>query len=165
MNYGVFTGNMCTVPSVSIIQTEEKEQIFICKFVICTNEVVEGRRQSDFFECVAFEDTAQAVNDGFFKGAKINIFGKIKNFTFKDANNTAHFTNIVLAEHIEYGDSAAELSDVQKNHSGVIKFPVIAELAEMDRLFKIVCNNGFLCVDENDYYYIALNNMSFGNKK
>lgn len=159
MNYGMFSGNLCTVPSVSIIPIGEKKKIFICKFIICTNEIVDDKRKYDFFECVAFEGTAKAVCDGFFKGAKINVFGKIKNFTFKDINNTAHFTNIVLAEHIEFGDSHLPIESA-KNQTGVVSFPIIAELEEMDRLYGEACENGFLCIDENDYYYIALNNMS-----
>lgn len=160
MNYGIFTGNLCTVPSVSIIPIREKEQIFICKFIICTSEIIGDKKQCDFFECVAFENTAKAVFDGFCKGAKINIFGKVKNFTFKDINNTAHFTNIVLAEHIEFGDSRQlATSETAKNQQGVINFPVIADLEEMDRLYEAVCEKGFLCIEENDYYYIALNNM------
>lgn len=160
MNYGIFTGNLCTVPSVSIIPIEEKEKIFICKFVICTSEIVGAKEQCDFFECVAFENTAKAVYDGFFKGAKITIFGKVKNFTFKDVNHTPHFTNIVLAEHIEFGDSRIPaVSEASKNQQGIINFPVIADLEEMDRRYEAVCNEGFLCIDESDYCYIALNNM------
>lgn len=161
MNYGVFTGNLCTVPSVSFIPIKEKEQIYICKFIICTSEFVNDKKQFDFFECVSFEDTARTVCNGFSKGAKINVFGKIKNFTFKDVNHTAHFTNIVLAEHIEFGDSSLPaVSEASKQPQGVIKFPVIAELGEMDRLYEEVCRQGFLCIDEKDYCYIALNNMS-----
>lgn len=152
MNYGMFTGVLCTIPSVAIIPIGERDEIFICKFVICTNEYVEGKIHCDFFECVAFEDTAKAVHDGFRKGVRINAFGKVKNFTFKDANNTPHFTNIVLAEHVELGDNITDPPE-----AGNIS--VIAELKEMDRMYKEVCDNGFLCIDENDYYYIALNNM------
>lgn len=152
MNYGMFTGVLCTIPSVAIIPIGERDEIFICKFVLCTSENVDGNMQYDFFECVAFEDTAKAVHDGFYKGAKVNVFGKVKNFTFKDANNTAHFTNIVLAEHVELGDNVSGSTETGK-------VSVIAELKEMDRLYKEVCDNGFLCIDENDYYYIALNNM------
>lgn len=152
MNYGMFTGVLCTIPSVAIIPIGERDEIFICKFVICTSEYFEGKSHCDFFECVAFEDTAKAVHDGFHKGARINVFGKVKNFIFKDVNNTPHFTNIVLAEHVELGDDISELPE-----TGNVS--VIAELKEMDRLYKEVCDNGFLCIDENDYYYIALNNM------
>lgn len=152
MNYSMFTGVLCTIPSVAIIPIGEREEIYICKFVICTCENVEGKIQHDFYECVAFENTAKAVHDGFHKGVKINIFGKVKNFIFKDANNTAHFTNIVLAEHVEMGDYPKEATETGNT-------AVIAELKEMDRLYKEVCDNGFLCIDENDYYYIALNNM------
>ena len=65
MNYGMFTGVLCTIPSVAIIPIGERDEIFICKFVLCTSENVDGNMQYDFFECVAFEDTAKAVHDGF----------------------------------------------------------------------------------------------------
>ena len=55
MNYGMFTGVLCTIPSVAIIPIGERDEIFICKFVLCTSENVDGNMQYDFFECVAFE--------------------------------------------------------------------------------------------------------------
>lgn len=48
MNYGMFTGVLCTIPSVAIIPIGERDEIFICKFVLCTSENVDGNMQYDF---------------------------------------------------------------------------------------------------------------------
>lgn len=146
MNYGVFAGRIATVPSVSIIPFGDSGNAFACKFVICTCDSGGESTKGEFFECVAFEDAARSVRDEFRKGDPIIAAGKIRNFAFKDANGTHHFTQVVLAEHVEHADSSAA-------HG---KAPIISEIAEMDKLFSEVCSLGFLCVEEKDYAELAI---------
>ncbi|MDO4966113.1 MAG: single-stranded DNA-binding protein [Lachnospiraceae bacterium] len=155
MNYGMFTGIVYSVPTVTLIPLAGRGQIFACKLVICSEDTDGENVKYDFFECLAFEDTAKSINDSFSKGSRINVMGKVKNFTFKDDNNTPHFTQIILIEHVDSGETIAF---DKKDKVG--KFPIVADLDEMDELFKEVCEQGFLCVDENDYFNIAANNIS-----
>lgn len=149
MNYGVFAGRLVTVPNVSLIPLEETESgnVFVCKFVICTYDSFGmDYTKGEFFECLAFEDAAKSVTDDFRKGDPIVVAGKIRNFAFKDANDTPHFTQVVLVEHVEQADYLHERK----------RAPVLSDIAEMDRLFSEVCSLGFLCIDEKDYVDLAI---------
>lgn len=157
MNYGFFSGVVCGVPSVSILPINGRD-IFVCRFVIATEENDSAANKYNFYECVSFEETAKAFNDVFFKNANINVMGKIVNFQFKDNNNSPHVTQIVLAEHIEYGYS--KRSD-KYGKEKLCDFPIVADISEMNRLYKEICEHGFLCVNEIDYFNIAAGNMNF----
>lgn len=36
---------------------------------------------------------------------------------------------------------------------------IISDLRELENAYESACNEGFLCLDENDYYKIAMNYM------
>ena len=154
MNIVVLNGSLYTFPRISFLQIAEKS-IMACKFVICvknfksenketpTEEHGSEKENVDFFECVAFEHAAKLLNRPLVKGAKIIVQGQMRNFAFEDVNKTPHFTNIVVVEQVQYSDS---------NHTDL---SVVADLKETDIIFSKICNAGFLCIDEDDYYKIA----------
>lgn len=164
MNYIFLTGVVCSVPSVSLVPITGREPVFTCKLVVASLEVnpETGKRGYSFFECIAFEKTAQKINDCYSKGTKINIFGRVRNFHFKDSNNSPHFTQIVLVEHVEIGETKSDRKggkDRTGRDKNIFDFPIIADLKEMDDLFEKICTAGFLCIDERDYFNIASENM------
>lgn len=168
MNVSIYSGRVCSVPQLKIIRLGD-ERVCVCKYVIAVFEnsfdynaesdkdaYEEGK--VDFFECIAFRDAAQMINDNFVKGSKISVMGKMKNHRFEDANLTKHFTNIFLVQQAEFGDTLSAMTKM----SGKKKNPelsIVSDLKELEQLFTKVCESGFLCVDENDYYNIATMNM------
>ena len=98
------------------------------------------------------------ISNNFVKGSKIVCRGKMKNHRFEDANRTIHFTNIFLTQCVEFGDT----DSVIRKASGKkrpIEMSVVADLKELEELYKKVCESGFLCLNESDYYNIAMRNM------
>lgn len=164
MNYTITSGRMCMVPVVSILPLKvdgKIEQLFVCKFVIAVPDGAStDKKRYNFFECVAFEQTAKKINDSFPKGAKVVMMGKLVNHMFKDANNTPHFTNILLVEHVEFGDTESAINKMNLDVK-LPDFAAFADLEQMENAFNAVCEQGFLCIDENDYYNIASSNMDF----
>ena len=165
MNISILAGRLCTVPQLSLIQLEGKT-VCACKFVIavCDGLFDYSEQQSyedgkvDFFQCVAFENAARMINANFVKGSKIMCTGKIKNHHFEDVNRTKHYTDIFLAQQAEFGDTESVMS----KFSGKKKSPemsIISDLRELESIFEKMCKDGFLCIDENDYYNIAMMNM------
>lgn len=168
MNVSIYTGRVCSVPQLKIIRIGD-ERVCVCKYVLAVfenpfdynsatdcNSFEEGK--VDFFECIAFSDAAQMINDNFVKGSKISVVGKMKNHRFEDANMTKHFTNIFLTQQAEFGDTPsvmAKMAGKKKNP----ELSIMSDLRELEQLFNKVCESGFLCVDENDYYNIATMNM------
>lgn len=164
MNYTITSGRMCEVPVVSILPLKVNgsvKQLFVCKFVIAVpEEGIADKKKYNFFECIAFENTARKINQVFQKGAKITLMSKLVNHNFKDSNNTLHFTNILLVEHAEFGDTESSINKMNLDVK-LPDFSVFADLEEMERAFNAVCEQGFLCIDENHYYNIASSNMDF----
>lgn len=160
MNIVILDGRLFTIPKMSFLQVTDSRSIMVCKFVLSVKEQKmqyepsdEEDRDSctkgdiDFFECIAFEETAKLLKCHFCKGEKVIIRGQVKNFIFEDANRTPHFTNIIVVEQVECGDS------------GSIDISIAADLKKTEANFKEICKAGFLCVDEDDYYKIATSGM------
>jgi len=151
------------VPVVSILPLKvdgNVKQLFVCKFVIAVPDGAPEKKKYNFFECIAFEHTARKINSSFQKGAKIALMSKLVNHLFKDSNNTFHFTNILLVEHAEFGDTESAINKMNVDVK-LPDFAVFADLEEMEKAFNAVCEHGFLCIDENHYYNIASSNMDF----
>lgn len=163
MNYTVTSGRICTVPSVAILPlkvNEDVKQLFVCKFTVAVPEYGSGKKEYNFFECIAFEQTARKINSAFSKGAKIILMSKLVNHKFKDANNTSHFTNILLVEHVEFGDTESGINRINLD-TKLPDFSVFSDLEQMEKAFSTVCEQGFLCINEDDYYNIASSNLDF----
>ena len=164
MNYTFTNGRMCEVPVVSNLPLKvdgNVRQLFVCKFVIAVPDgTPSDKKKYNFFECIAFEHTAKKINDAFHKGAKVALMSKLVNHVFKDSNNTFHFTNILLVEHAEFGDTESAINKMNIDVK-LPDFAVFADLEEMESAFNAVCEQGFLCIDENHYYNIASSNMDF----
>ena len=165
MNLSVFSGRLCTVPKLSVIQLEDSA-ICACKYTIAVCDGLTDYNEEehydandvDFFECIAFEEAAQMINNSFVKGSKILCRGKMKNHRFEDANRTTHFTNIFLTQCAEFGDTDSGIRKTS-GKKRPIEMSVVADLKQLEYLYKKVCESGFLCLDESDYYNIAMMNM------
>ena len=160
MNMVILNGRLCTIPKITFI-TINGENICCCKFVVAVEDSQISLSDSsdkycrtDFFECIAFDQTAKMIGDNFVKGSKIVLSGKMKNFIFKDSNNTVHCTDIVLVNTVEFGDTSSALNGLT-SANGKLDTSITSDLRQMDRHFKDICDKGFLCIDEDDYYNIA----------
>lgn len=165
MNKTILAGRICSIPKIRLLQLEGKT-ISVCNFTlgvadgvfdIPSDEDYYSQDNVDFFECVAFEGTAKMINENFIKGSKILCTGKMKNHFFSDANFTNHFTQVFVLESAEFGDTEA----VFGKYSGDKKpseLSIVSDLNRVYSLFKTACNNGYLCIDEDDYYKIAMSN-------
>lgn len=161
MNNLTLTGRVCNVPKIRVLNVGGKT-INICNFTIAVADgLAPGDKYSqknlDFFECVCFNESALALNANFIKGAKISCAGKLKNHFFEDANRTKHFTQVIVVLQVEYGDTA---SVFDKNVDGrkAVDMSIVNDFNEVMALYDLVCDHGYLVIDEDDYYKIAMDN-------
>ena len=154
MNYALFSGVICTVPKITLLPGTKK--VAVCKFVLGTVDGVDktGKRKWNYFECIAFNETAEMICRSFDKRNHVSCFGKLQNFNFDDENHTKHFTQILMVEGVEFGDVIKYTRAKVGAHD---RDPIFAEIKEMDEIFEKFVSDGFLCVDEKDYYKLALN--------
>lgn len=165
MNLTITSGRICTVPELTIMSIGDTT-VCACKFVLAVCDGLtnyeEGRHYDvgdvDFFECIAFGEAAKVINGNFVKGSKIVCRGKMKNHRFEDANKTKHVTNVLLVEYAEFGDTESVM-EKPYGKKKALEMSVIADLNELNRIFEMVCANDFLCINETDYYNIAISNM------
>lgn len=162
MNKIILNGRLCTIPKISVIPIDGGT-ISTCKFTVavCENvleEIIDEEAASgidfDYFECIAFDRAARSISSNFVKGSKIFLTGKAKNFVFQDSNNTLHCTYVVLVDAAESGDAFSTLSQ-QIVHNKSLDLSIASDLKRADQKFKSMCEKGFLCINEDDYYNIA----------
>ena len=162
MNSTILSGRVCTIPKIKLLQIEEKS-VSMCIFTVAvTDGVYDTEKQNlieqqniDYFECVAFNEAAKLINANFVKGSKIICRGKMKNHFFTDANQTKHFTHVFAIEQAEFGDTPSAF-DKNGGKKKSIELSVAADLKVIFETYNKVCENGFLCIDEEDYYKIAM---------
>lgn len=156
MNITIMTGRLVSVPQIRIMQIGN-EQIGVCYFTIACNDSIEeskDNKATDFFECIAFNYCGQQIAERFVKGAKIVCRGTMKNHCFKDINGTKHFTQVFVIDWAEYGDTESSLKKASIGNQAS-DFSVVSELRDTYRLYDKICDEGFLCVDEDAYYSLA----------
>lgn len=162
MNSVVLSGRVCTIPKIKLLQVADKP-VSMCVFTIAVadgvfaadNQALLDESNIDYFECVAFDEAAIMINANFVKGSKIICRGRMKNHVFDDVNGTKHFTNVFLAEQVEFGDTTAAFEKGGGKKKS-IELSVVSDLKMIFNTYKKVCENGFLCIDEEDYYKIAM---------
>jgi len=160
MNISMVSGRLVTIPKINIIQLGN-ESIALCCFTIaaidgvfCETTKDLENENVDFFECVAFNECAKSIAENFIKGSKIICRGRMKNHNFTDYNGTKHFTQVFVIESIEPGDTESSLKKVTSKPKRV-DLNVISDIKDIYYIFSNVCENGYLCIDENDYYKLA----------
>lgn len=162
MNNVTISGRICNVPKIRILKLHQST-VTICNFTVASMDGIadDGDHtlsNTDFFECICFNKEALMVNANFIKGSKISCAGKIKNFHFEDGNQTKHFTQILVLTQVEFGDSATAFDkNVDKKKS--LDLSINSNLSEILELYDSVVDNGYLCIDEDEYYRIAMGNF------
>ena len=167
MNLTILNGRLCTIPKLSIIQIED-ERICACKFVIGVTDFtdwqdVQNEDDIDFLECIAFDRSAKMINDNFMSGSKIVVRGKLKNVIFEDHNFTTHYTNVLLVELAESGDTRADSDSML--HKQTMDLSIISEQKRLEQCYRNIKKRGFLCIDEDHYYDIARRSLNLLDKR
>lgn len=166
MNNMILGGRVCSIPKIKVLQLED-QSISICTFTLAVvdgvfelngNEGVYSDGKVDFFQCIAFGNSAQMINANFIKGSKIICKGKMKNHFFEDTNRTKHFTQALVVDQAEFGDTEAVFSKYS-GRKKPMELSIVSDLKEICKLYESICSKGFLCIDEDEYYKIAISNI------
>lgn len=164
MNKVIESGRMIADPEITFVPIGNNT-MFVSRFCIMVKEDSFSNDDQpedeliDYFECIAFDDAAKKIVDCFCRGTKIILSGILKNHLFEDSNGTKHYTNIILVSDAEFGDTpSAKMRVVGKNANDPDK-NICVDLRQAEEKFRILCENGFLAINEDDYFDIAIRNM------
>lgn len=161
MNNIILSGRVCSIPKIKLLPIEGRSigmcvfTIVVSDFSFCDEE--NENKKTDYFECVAFDAVAQQISVNFTKGSKIIVKGKMQNHFFTDVNQTKHFTQILVIEHAEFGDTESVFD--KNNKKKPLDMVIAAEMKDVFKHYRSACENGFLCIDEEEYYKIAMSNI------
>ena len=75
-----------------------------------------GEKQTDFFECVAWRNTAEYIAQYFTKGRMIIVDGSLQTRTWEDKNGSKHKAVDIIVANAYFGDSKKESDEAPRNN-------------------------------------------------
>ena len=114
MNRVVLVGRICN--DTELRESGENKYI---RFTTAVNRRVakeDGTRDADFISCVAWNKTAEVINQYFKKGSLIALEGRIQTGSYDDKDGNKRFTTDVIVENFTFtekkeGRPAPEYTD------------------------------------------------------
>lgn len=94
MNIVIMTGRLATAPEC---RTTANEKV-ICYFRIAVDRSKKqnGKKETDFFNVIAWNGTGEAIARWFDKGDTISILGRLANDTYENSDGTKHHDNRIV---------------------------------------------------------------------
>lgn len=71
-----------------------------------------GERQADFFDCVAWRQTAEFISKWFGKGRKILILGSLQNREYTAQDGTKRRITEIIVDECEFADSRQDAQGI-----------------------------------------------------
>lgn len=104
MNKAILMGRLTR--DVELQQTSN--QVSVSKFSIAVDRKYKnqaGEKQTDFFNCVAWRNTAEFISKYFHKGSKILVTGEIQNRSYDDKDGAKRYVTEIIVEDGEFCES------------------------------------------------------------
>ncbi len=101
MNKTILIGNLTKDPEYSTTQSGTA----VCKMSIAVNRNfvnAEGKRDTDYFNIVAWRGLADNCAKYLSKGKKIAVVGSIQNRSYDDKNGQTKYVTEIMADEIEF---------------------------------------------------------------
>lgn len=105
MNKIHLSGRMVVNPQLQTTQAG----VPYCKFRIAVKRKFadkDGNKITDYFNVIAWRNQAEFVTNYFIKGKPIIVHGSMQNANYIDKSKVQHYADEVLADDIEFDDSA-----------------------------------------------------------
>lgn len=77
----------------------------VCSFSIAIDNGYGENRQTDFINCVAWNKTAEFVNNYFTKGRMIIVIGRISTRSWEGQDGKRNYATEVVASEVSFGES------------------------------------------------------------
>lgn len=96
-----------------------------------------GERETDFFDVVAWNNTAVFADKYFRKGSMIVVAGRLQTRTYTDKNGNNRKATEIVASNIYFGESkkneSAQSETVRGNVNDIAeRYPSVAHFADLD---------------------------------
>lgn len=111
INAGIITGRLTAEPELK----KTASGTSVCSFTVAVQRRFadkEGKRETDYIDCVAYRQAADFLCRNFKKGQMVGVEGEIRTRTYKDRDGNNRKVTELNAEHISFcgnkGTSAPE---------------------------------------------------------
>lgn len=105
MNIFIGSGRLCNTPEYS--STTKGGIVARFRFAVPRRFKKEGQPDSDFFNCIAFNKTAETIEKlRIEKGTKLNIRGEIQNNDY-EKDGVKHYSDQIIVDFFEFCESKA----------------------------------------------------------
>ena len=104
MNKFIVMGRLTKEPEISYTS----KQTMMAKFTLAVprDYAREGEeKQTDFFNIIAFANTAEFISKYFNKGQRVVIVGRVENNKYEDENGEVKYSSQVVANEVYFADS------------------------------------------------------------
>lgn len=104
LNRTIMMGRLTRDPELRKTQTGTP----VCSFSIACErdfKTANGEKETDFFDCVAWRQTAEFVSQYFTKGRMVVVEGRLQNRSWTDKEGNKHRTTELIVDNAYFGDS------------------------------------------------------------
>ena len=122
MNKVILLGRLTADPE---LRYTTGANIPVCRFRLAVERPFQKQgeeRQADFFNIVAWRNTAEFISKYFRKGARVLVEGSLRNNDYQDSNGIKHYSMEVQAERVYFADGkvgqAREVSQSEPEMDG-----------------------------------------------
>ena len=107
-------------------QKTTQSGIAVTQFSVAVNRKAK-QGETDFFNVIAWRQTAEFVSRYFRKGSSICIVGSLQNSTWTDQNNQKHYKTDIVADEVMFVDSKSD-SELPQSSYGQQTVPKFEEI-------------------------------------
>lgn len=95
MNHVILTGRLTKAPETRY--TNSKKAVCSITVAVDNGKDRDGKKQSVYIPCVAWEKTAELIDKYFIKGDPITVIGKIIPRSYETDNGKRYITEVVIS--------------------------------------------------------------------
>ncbi len=146
MNKVILIGNLTKDPELRTTQSG----VSVCTFRIAVSRRfanAQGVRESDFFDVVAWRQSADFVSRYFSKGRRIAVVGSLQNRSYEAKDGTKRTVTEIVADEVEFADSRPSQDGGSNSNAGGYGAPQQARSQEPANDFT---GQGFTQVDDDE---------------
>ncbi len=111
MNKITLSGRLCN--DAELITSQSGKTVAKFNFAVNRRFKQEGKPEADFFQCVAFNKTAETIAKHTQKGTKIILWGEMQNNDFTDDAGNKHYRMQVVLDGFEFCESKGNKADTE----------------------------------------------------
>lgn len=112
MNKIILMGRLTKKPELKTTNSNKS----VCNFSVAVNRKA-NNKETDFFNCQAWEKTGEFVEKYFDKGSMISIVGRVQNRSWEDKDGKKNYITEIIVEEVYFCGSKKDSNNSSKEFS------------------------------------------------